>query len=62
MEKILKLDVPLHVDVTCYGCKRTVALSNTHEVDGRRYCHRCWGDGAEMAVIEDLIQEYGRKA
>ena len=40
-EMILKADAALHIDVTCYGCKRTVALSNTTESDGRRYCLRC---------------------
>lgn len=43
MEKILKADVVLCVDVVCYDCKRRVAMSNTYEIDGRRYCHRCTG-------------------
>lgn len=38
---ILKVDAPLYIDVTCYCCKRAVALSNTTEIDGRRYCNRC---------------------
>jgi len=31
IQLINKLDVPLYIDVICYGCKRRVALSNTHE-------------------------------
>jgi hypothetical protein len=38
---ILKQDAPLYIDVICYDCKRLVALSNTNEFDGRRYCNRC---------------------
>lgn len=41
MYYIPKNDAPLYIDVTCYCCKRTVALSNTIEIDGRRYCNRC---------------------
>ena len=37
-----KLNAPLYIDVTCYDCKRCVAMSNTDELDGRRYCHRCF--------------------
>lgn len=44
MEKILKADAALYVDVVCYDCKRRVAMSNTSEVAGRRYCHRCIGN------------------
>ena len=40
---IRKEDAPLHIDVFCYSCKRRVALSNTVEIDGRRYCQRCGG-------------------
>ena len=43
MEKILKADASLCVDVVCYDCKRRVAMSNTCEIDGRRYCHSCTG-------------------
>lgn len=50
LETILKLDAPLYVDVTCYGCNRAVALSNSYESDGRRFCYRCWtGDVAYSA-------------
>jgi len=38
---INKEDAVLCVDVTCYECKRTAALSNTVEIDGRRYCEKC---------------------
>ena len=40
----MKIDVKdaiLWVDVYCYCCKRLIALSNTIEIDGRRYCFRC---------------------
>lgn len=40
-ELILKSDAPLHIDVSCYSCRRRVALSNTVEIDGRRYCNKC---------------------
>jgi len=36
------LDAILYVDIRCYKCKKEVALSNTHEIDGRRYCSNCW--------------------
>lgn len=41
MYYILKNDAPLYIDVTCYRCNREVALSNTTEIDGRKYCPRC---------------------
>lgn len=40
-EWILRRDAVLYVDWKCYKCKRTVALSNTLELDGRRYCAKC---------------------
>ncbi len=40
--QVHKNDVPLLIDVTCYSCKRNVALSNTYEDDGRRYCFNCY--------------------
>ncbi len=45
-EKIDRRDAILYVDVTCYDCERPVALSNTVERDGRRYCFRCAGLGS----------------
>lgn len=41
MNTILQNDAPLYIDVTCWQCKRTCALSNTIEREGRRYCQRC---------------------
>ena len=41
---ILKKDAPLYIDVYCYSCKRLVAMSNTIEIDGRRYCYGCRGE------------------
>jgi len=38
---IPKKDAILYIDVFCYSCKRRVAMSNTIEIDGRRYCYRC---------------------
>ena len=32
----------LLVDVYCYGCKKLCAMSNTKELDGRRYCSVCY--------------------
>lgn len=40
----MKIDIKkaiLYVDTTCWNCKRTVALSNTIEYKGRKYCFRC---------------------
>jgi len=42
-EVVLKKDVALYIDVYCYCCKRLVAMSNTVEIDGRRYCSKCVG-------------------
>ena len=36
-----KKDASLYIDVTCWQCKREVAMSNTIEREGRRYCNRC---------------------
>lgn len=41
LRQINELDAALYVDTVCYGCKRQIALSNTVERDGRRYCYRC---------------------
>lgn len=48
-EKVNKEDAPLYIDVECYSCKRTIALSNSIEHDGRHYCNRCYED--EFAVL-----------
>ncbi len=47
-------DAPLYIDVICYGCKRRMALSNTHELDGRRYCFRCQGIDGDITEIKNL--------
>lgn len=31
----------LYVDVYCWQCKKLAAMSNTVEIEGRRYCYRC---------------------
>jgi len=41
METINVKDAVLYVDTYCYECNRRVALSNTIEFDGKRYCFRC---------------------
>lgn len=41
MDKINKLDAVLHVDTYCWKCEKAVALSNTIEFDGKRYCYSC---------------------
>jgi len=41
------LDAILYVDICCYKCKKEVALSNTREIDGRRYCSNCWWEIGE---------------
>ena len=32
----------LFIDVYCYKCKKLCAMSNTLEIDGRRYCYKCY--------------------
>lgn len=39
--KIFPCQAALYVDVQCYRCQRTVAMPNTVEFDGRRYCSSC---------------------
>ncbi|KKL75302.1 hypothetical protein LCGC14_2056230 [marine sediment metagenome] len=31
----------LFVDVTCYSCGKLMALTNSTEVDGRKFCNNC---------------------
>lgn len=50
---IYKNDLPLYVDVHCYQCRRLVALSNTTEHDGRKYCGQCSGQCGD--VVSDFI-------
>lgn len=52
---IYKHDLPLHIDVTCYNCKRLCAMSNTTEQDGRRYCGRCSGWTPRGATVAQLL-------
>ena len=42
MENLILQNAVLYVDVYCYRCERSVALSNTTELDGRQYCYRCY--------------------
>jgi formylmethanofuran dehydrogenase subunit E len=44
----------LYVDVTCYRCKRLAAMSNTREIDGRRYCHKC---AETVEPLSDVLKE-----
>lgn len=49
---IYKNDLPLHIDVYCYECKRLVALSNCVQMTGRNYCHGCaWPQDRGLAVL-----------
>ena len=48
---ILIEDVPLHIDVTCYRCKRLVALSNCEQIDGRLYCFRCAEEKLPLGLL-----------
>lgn len=48
-EMIYKKDISLYTDVYCYKCKRLIALSNTLEFDGRRYCPKCSGEEYEKS-------------
>ena len=52
---IYKRDLPLYIDIYCYECKRLVAMSNTTEHDGRRYCGRCSGDVPRGAAVAQLL-------
>lgn len=54
---IYKNDLPLHIDVTCYGCKRLAALSNTTEHDGRHYCGCCSGEIPRGAAVRQLLYD-----
>ncbi|KKL69096.1 hypothetical protein LCGC14_2118380 [marine sediment metagenome] len=49
-QMISKEDAPLYIDIICYSCRRLVALSNTIEMDGRSYCHRCMSYGVGKAI------------
>jgi len=41
LEQINKTDAPLYIDVTCYACQKSVALSNSEKIGGRDMCSRC---------------------
>lgn len=51
-------DLPLYIDVDCYGCKRPCALSNTREVDGRHYCGACAGDFPRGAAVTEFLNDW----
>lgn len=51
-EYILKKDAALYIDVTCWGCKKDAALSNTYSLDGRRFCWKCFGLHIKNIKIE----------
>jgi hypothetical protein len=55
---IHKLDLPLYIDVTCYGCKRLVALSNCETLDGRNYCPRCSGNAIGTEGIAAFERDF----
>ena len=54
-----KQDACLGIDVFCYCCERRVALSNTVEFDGRRYCFHC--DEKLRPLERIFIEEAKRK-
>lgn len=56
-ELIYKRDLPLYIDVTCYGCKRLCALSNTTENDGRHYCGCCAGLYQRGDAVRQLLTD-----
>lgn len=41
MEQINKADAPLYIDVKCYVCEKSLALSNSVKVGGRDCCQQC---------------------
>ena len=45
IQMIPREDAPLYINIICYSCRRLVALSNTIEISGNRYCHRCLSYG-----------------
>ena len=51
-------DLPLYIDVTCYGCKRLCALSNTTEVDGRHLCGQCAGQFQRGAAVAEFLTDW----
>lgn len=42
-ETIPKNLAALYIDVYCWSCKKLCALSNTVEIEGRRFCYHCGG-------------------
>jgi hypothetical protein len=57
--QINELDAPLYIDVYCYGCKRRVAMSNTIENDGRRFCYRCFTAGGNDCLR--ILGDHGNR-
>lgn len=57
-EVIYKRDLPLYIDVTCWGCERAVALSNTEQRAGRPYCPRCAGIAIGQSGIEAFLLDF----
>lgn len=51
-EMIDKRYACLYIDVTCYRCKRKMALSYCRQIDGRYYCQLCTSD---VDLSEPLI-------
>ena len=51
MREINRNDARLAVDVYCYNCKKLCAMSNTYELNGRRYCYTC----LDNLRLEDII-------
>lgn len=47
MEQINKADAALYVDVTCYICSKSLALSNTIQLGGHYLCSPCETEFAE---------------
>ena len=50
LRQINELDASLYVDFQCYRCKRSVALSNLRQINGRFYCVRC-------GEVTDMVKE-----
>lgn len=56
---VYKNDLPLYIDVHCYECRRLVALSNTTEHDGRKYCGRCSGQYRNGDAVSAFVSDFG---
>lgn len=61
-EYIYAKDLPLHVDVHCYGCGKLCALSNVIQRDGRYYCGPCDGQFVRGTAVAEFLTDWPESA